>query len=115
MKPTITWVLSVSVLYAQQKPPSHVDTQQLFKRTFSITTPIVQAHIPAETCRAIISQADRLITVDELKSVEKDHLQVASENLRACATSDQLTRVDRDLAVGLYGEVVSEQERRGRP
>jgi hypothetical protein len=66
-----------------------------------------------ETCRAIITQADRIVTSDELKTVAKGDLRVASLNLRTCATSE-LARLDRDLAVGLYGEVVSEMERRER-
>jgi len=45
-----------------------------------------------------------------LQSIDRRDLQVASLNLRTCATSE-LARADRDLAVGLYGEVVSEIER----
>jgi hypothetical protein len=76
-----------------------------------------QAHIPAATCTAIISQADRILSAAEgLKVLNRHDLQVASLNLRACATSPEkdLGRMDRDLAIGLYGEAVSELERRER-
>lgn len=87
---------------------------ELFTSYFGVTTPIFKAYIPAETCRAIISQADKIVPSSEgLKSVDGHDLQVASVNLRTCATSE-LTRPDRDLAVGLYGEVISELERRQR-
>jgi hypothetical protein len=87
---------------------------ELFTSYFGVTTPTVKAHIPTETCRAIIAQADKIVGSSEgLKSVERHDLQVASVNLRTCATSE-LARIERDLAVGLYGEVVSEVERRER-
>jgi hypothetical protein len=76
-----------------------------------------QAHIPAATCGAIISEADRIVSAAEgLKTLDHHDLQVASLNLRSCATSPEkdLTRIDRDLAIGLYGEVVSEVEYRER-
>jgi len=70
-----------------------------------------KAHIPVETCHTIITQADRIVASGKLKTLAKNDLQVASLNLRTCATSG-LARLDRDLAVGLYGEIVSELERR---
>jgi len=86
---------------------------ELFTRYLGGTTLPAKAHIPVETCRAIISQADRIVASDELKTLAKGDLHVASLNLRTCATSG-MARLDRDLAVGLYGEVVSELERRDR-
>ena len=76
-----------------------------------------QVHIPAATCAAIINQADRIESATEgLKTMNKHDLHVASLNLRACATSPEreLARIDRDLAIGLYGEAVSELEDRER-
>ena len=84
---------------------------ELFTNYLGTKTLPAKAYIPAETCRAIITQADRIVASDELKTLAKRDLQVASLNLRTCATSG-LARLDRDLAVGLYGEVVSEIERR---
>jgi hypothetical protein len=72
-----------------------------------------QAYIPAQTCGAIISQADRIVSSDGLKALPNTDLLVASLNLRTCATS-KLARFDRDLAVGLYGEVRYELNRRER-
>ena len=85
---------------------------ELFTSYFGATIPTAKAHISAETCHAIIIQADRIVASDELKTLAKSDLQVASLNLRTCATISGLARLDRDLAVGLYGEVVSERERR---
>ena len=88
---------------------------ELFTSYFSATTPIFKVHIPAEACHAIISQGDGIVSVPErLKALNRHDLQVASLNLRACATSEDLARIDRDLAVGLYAEAVSELERRER-
>jgi hypothetical protein len=86
---------------------------EVFTSYLGAKTPPAKAYIPAETCRAIITQADRLVASDELKTLAKRDLQVASLNLRTCATS-VVARLDRDLAVGLYGELVSEIERRER-
>lgn len=86
---------------------------ELFTSYLSGTTLPAQADIPAPTCQAIIKQADRIVTADELKTVPGRELHVASLNLRTCATS-KLARFDRDMAVGIYGEVVSELERRER-
>ena len=88
-------------------------TTELFTNHIGRTTSPAQAYIPGPTCSAIIQQADRLVTSEGLKTSRKTDLAVASLNLRTCATSD-LPRSDRDLAVGLYGEVVSELERRER-
>jgi hypothetical protein len=73
-----------------------------------------KAYIPVGTCRSIITQADQIMTADELKTLAEHDLQIASLNLRTCATTSGLTRLERDLAVGLFGEVVSETERRER-
>ncbi len=86
---------------------------ELFTSYVVAKTLPAKVYIPAETCRAIIAQADQIVTSDELKALARGDLQVASLNLRTCATSG-LARLDRDLAVGLYGEVVSEIERRER-
>jgi hypothetical protein len=89
---------------------------ELFTSYFRVTTPVSQAYIPAETCGVIITLADKIVVgaaPDGLKAVDKHDLETASLNLRACATL-KLARADRDLAVGLYGEVVSEIERRER-
>jgi hypothetical protein len=110
MKTAIACLLFLSVLCAQSKPPS-TSRHELFTRSFSITTPIVETHIPVETCHAIISEADSLVSGNELKKFRSHDLQIASENLRACATSNELDRIERDLAVGLYGEVVFQLER----
>ena len=110
MKTAIACLLFLSVLCAQSKPPS-TSRHELFTRSFSITTPIVETHIPVETCHAIVSEADALVSGHELKRFTPHDLQIASENLRACATSNELGRIERDLAVGLYGEVVSQLER----
>jgi hypothetical protein len=98
-----------SVCLAQSNKPK----QELFTSYLGATTLPAKAYIPVETCRAIITQADRILTSNELNTLAKGDLQVASLNLRTCATSE-LARTDRDLAVGLYGEVVSELERRER-
>lgn len=85
---------------------------ELFTSYFPVTTPISQVYIPTQTCHTIISQADRIVAAPNgLRSVSKPDLENASLNLRACATLG-LARAERDLAVGLYGEVVSETERR---
>jgi len=90
------------------------DRPELFTSYLGVTTPTVKGYIPAATCRAIIAEADKIVTSPEgLKSVDGRDLQIASVNLRTCATSE-LARLERDLAVGLYGEVVSEIERRER-
>jgi len=96
-----------------QSAPKDKHKLELFTRYFSITTVIPRAYIPAATCSSLISQADDIVSHEALKTVDEIDLQVASENLRACATLT-LTRFERDLAVGLYGAVVSEQERRER-
>ena len=87
---------------------------ELFTSYFGASTLPTKADIPAKTCGAIINEADLIVKADELKALVKDQLHVASLNLRSCATSPELARLERDLAVGLYGEVVSEQERRER-
>jgi len=96
-----------SICLAQSNKPK----PELFTSYVGRTTLPAKADIPAETCQAIITQADKIVTSNELKTLAKSDLQVASVNLRTCATS-HLTRLDRDLAVGLYGEVVSELEHR---
>lgn len=98
----------------QQSVEVEVRATELFVSYFGASTLPARADIPAKTCGALINQADLLVKTDELKALVKDQLHVASLNLRSCATSPELARLDRDLAVGLYGEVVSEQERRER-
>lgn len=98
----------------QQSVEVEVRATELFVSYFGASTLPAKADIPAKTCGALINQADLLVKADELKALVKDQLHVASLNLRSCATSPELARLDRDLAVGLYGEVVSEQERRER-
>src|SRR5262249_44277794 len=80
---------------------------ELFTTYLGRTDLPAQAYIPAQTCGAIINQADRIVTSDGLKALTNAELLVASLNLRTCATS-KLARPDRDLAVGLYGELRSE-------
>lgn len=103
----LLFIGNVSRAQADKRKP------ELFTNYVSAATPPAKAYIPAETCRAIVTQADRIVTSDELRTLGKGDLQVASLNLRICATSE-LARLDRDLAVGLYGEVISEIERRER-
>lgn len=98
----------------QQSVEVEVRATELFVSYFGASTLPAKADIPAKTCGALINQADLLVKADELKALVKNQLHVASLNLRSCATSPELARLDRDLAVGLYGEVVSEQERRER-
>lgn len=98
----------------QQSVEVEVRATELFVSYFGASTLPAKADIPARTCGALINQADLLVKADELKALVKDQLHVASLNLRSCATSPELARLDRDLAVGLFGEVVSEQERRER-
>lgn len=98
----------------QQSVEVDVRATELFVSYFGASTLPAKADIPAKTCGALINQADLLVKADELKALVKDQLHVASLNLRSCATSPELARLDRDLAVGLFGEVVSEQERRER-
>lgn len=98
----------------QQSVEVEVRATGLFVSYFGASTLPAKADIPAKTCGALINQADLLVKTDELKALVKDQLHVASLNLRSCATSPELARLDRDLAVRLYGEVVSEQERRER-
>ena len=98
----------------QQSVEVEVRATELFVSYFGASTLPAKADIPAKTCGALINQADLLVKADELKALVKDQLHVASLNLRGCATSPELARLDRDLAVGLFGEVVSEQERRER-
>jgi hypothetical protein len=87
---------------------------EMFTSYFGVSTPAAKAYIPATTCRAVIAQADKIVTSSEgLKSADGRDLQTASVNLRTCATSE-LSRIERDRAVGLYGEAVSELQRRER-
>ena len=86
---------------------------ELFTSYFSISTPISKTHIPADICVAIIGHADRIVGGPRgLKTLNGHELQVAAVNLRSCATSKDLARTDRDIAVGLYGEIISEIESR---
>lgn len=110
-------ILIAAVLACVVQISAQSDKRQpeLFTSYFTVTTPISRVHIPADTCLAIIRHADRIVSAGEgLKTLNGHNLQVASVNLRACATSKDLARIDRDLAVGLYGEAVSELERRER-
>ena len=93
----------------QQSVEVEVRATELFVSYFGASTLPAKADIPAKTCGALINQADLLVKADELKALVKDQLHVASLNLRSCATSPELARLDRDLAVGLFREVVSEQ------
>src|SRR5689334_1132984 len=73
------------------------DKPELFRSYLDVSTPTVKGYIPTATCRAIISQAERIVASPEaLKSVDRHDLQVASVNLRTCATSE-LARLERDL------------------
>jgi hypothetical protein len=97
---------------------SGTQNRELVTSYVPIKTPFFKAHIPAPACRAIISQAiaatpDGLKVLD-LKMLDERDLHTASVNLRVCATSSELARIERDLAIGLYGEAVSEIERRER-
>jgi hypothetical protein len=87
--------------------------QELFTSYYGVTTPSGKADIPNKTCQAIITEADEIMFPDKRATLAKRDLYIASLNLRTCATSE-LARSDRDLAVGLYGELVSERERRER-
>jgi len=113
----VLFVVLVAVSYAHGQNRNMIKdkgTMELFTSYFRVSTPLFRAHIPAEACQTIIAQADKIImSSEELKAVESHDLQMASVNLRVCATSE-LSRFERDLAVGLHGEVVSEQERRER-
>jgi hypothetical protein len=104
---TVLWAGHICYAQSDKRKP------ELFTSYLGATTLPAKANIPAETCQAIIIQADRIVTADELKTLREYDLRVASLNLRTCATSE-LARLDRDLAVGLYGEVVCELERRER-
>lgn len=110
---TMTLLLAFSIA-----APGHAQSGQskseLFREYFSVTTPLFKAHIPAKTCRTLIAQADSIVSAGSLKTVESKDLQVGSDNLRVCATSDSLARMERDLAVGLHAEFVSELERHER-
>jgi hypothetical protein len=98
-----------------QSAQSDRQNRDLFTSYFPIETPLFKAHIPAPACEAIIRQADSIVaTLGGLKKLDEHDLSTASDNLRVCATSSELARFDRDLAIGLYGEVVSEKERRER-
>lgn len=106
-------VLGVPSAYGQGTAKDR-HRQELFTSYFSVSTPIAKAYIPAGTRRLIIGQADKLVSSpDGLKSLDGHDLPLAADNLRACATSE-LARFDRDLAVGLYGELVAEIARRER-
>ena len=76
---------------------------ELFISYFGASTLPAKADIPAKTCGAIINQADLIVKADELKALVKDQLHVASLNLRSCATSPELARLDRDLGVDFMG------------
>lgn len=95
--------------------PGHAQSTQsksaLFKEYFSATTPPFKAYIPAKTCRTLIAQADSIVSAGSLKGLESKDLQVGSDNLRVCATTDSLARMERDLAVGLHAEFVAELDR----
>jgi len=107
---TLATVLCVGNICSAQSDKSKLE---LFTSYLGATTPPVQGSIPLRTCQAIITQADRIVTANELKAATERELRVASLNLRTCATSE-LSRLDRDLGVGLYGEVMSERGRRER-
>jgi len=91
---------------------------ELFTSHFNPTkTPIFKSRIPPEVCAAIIRQADEILQSHNgngFVDLDDHDLLVASDNLRACATTPAIARSDRDLAVGLYGEAVAERECRAR-
>jgi hypothetical protein len=112
-------IVAVVTAGAMHTPSSQAQTEKQRQELFTsyVSGLPFQVHIPAATCATIISQADRIVsTVEGFKGPNQHDLQVGSLNLRSCATSPErdLARIDRDLAVGLYGEVVSELERRER-
>jgi hypothetical protein len=90
---------------AQSKPKL-----ELFTKYLGPTMTPAKAQIPVRTCGVIINQADAVISKG-LKTVALDDLRTASLNLRTCATLN-LSRIDRDLAIGIYGEMTAEIERR---
>jgi hypothetical protein len=108
-------IILATVVYAGHICSAQSDKRksELFTSYLDATTPPVKGYIPTETCQAIITQADRIVAASELSGLGDRDLRVASLNLRTCATS-KLARIDRDLAVGLYGEFISELEGRER-
>src|SRR5215469_16581435 len=115
------WIISLPlILLATQSAMTNVgDNGPLFSKYFGIATPIATNNIPPKTCQALIAQADQMNvnsvapgTKAIMKSIDDVHLQIAGENLRSCATNDSLSRTERDLAVGLYGWITVEQNRR---
>jgi len=94
-----------SISLAQSDKPK----LELFAELLGRTTPPSAAYIPLETCSVIIKQAEKILDSDQLKAIAKHDLQVASLNLRTCAAL-KLSRIDRDLAVGIYGEMRVELE-----
>ena len=102
--------------------------QELFRRYVSLSQVPFAAAIPAKTCDTIITQANTIFTgADDQKlkdhlafsAIPVDDLREASLNLRTCATLKlndvpRYDRFERDLAVALYGDVISELDRRER-
>lgn len=78
-------------------------------------TPFFLSRISVGACAKIIKQGNAVVgEPDGLQKLTQHDLLVASDNLRACATTAGLARGDRDLAVGLYGETIAERSRRER-
>ena len=103
MRTIILMLALATTVEAQRK-------QELFREYVSSNAVLFEAKIPTETCRAIITQAGDILADSRLKTVNPKDLRIASLNLRVCATTDSLTRMDRDWAVGLHAEFVSELE-----
>jgi hypothetical protein len=87
---------------------------ELFIAHFNpVKTPIFASRIPVDVCGSMIVEADKIIQSTDgngFESVDDHDLLIASDNLRACATTAGIARPDRDLAVGLYGEAVAERQ-----
>lgn len=97
----------VAASYSQSSAPK----LDLYKEYCSTTTPLFTVQIPGQTCRKIITQADKLVSDNKLRGIGSARdLQTATNNLRVCATTESLERPERDLAVGLYGEFLLERD-----
>ena len=115
-------LLISALVITQLASPEDNPKDVLFTRYFSIATPIFNSNIPMKTCQQLLTQADRIYQASvqgavleaskKLQSKTNVQLQIAGENLRACATNDALQRRDRDTAIDLYVWVRIEQNRR---
>ena len=105
----------VLMALATATTPAGKAKAELFTSYFGVQTPTSKAQVPTKACLALIRQAHGIVgRANGLKTLSAPDLLTASLNLRACATSAELPRADRDFAVGLYGEMLSERERRDR-